>query len=77
MFVPIRPLSFFPNPARQRVRVVGAHPADAASEPLLVLDLRGRVLRRLPAAAPLDVASLPSGLYVVRQGRAAGQLAVE
>lgn len=73
---PAPQLFFFPNPARRRVHVLGAD-AEGAAEPLLVLDVRGRVRRRLPADAPLDVTSLPSGLYVVRQGLASGPLAVE
>ncbi|MBF9223172.1 T9SS type A sorting domain-containing protein [Hymenobacter ruricola] len=65
-------LVLVPNPAHGGVVQV---PGLAAGTPLAVYDGLGRLVR--PAAATLDVAGLPAGVYVVRAGTRAAHLVVE
>ncbi|RZK47901.1 MAG: T9SS type A sorting domain-containing protein, partial [Hymenobacter sp.] len=53
-------LTLYPNPAHGAVQALGLAP-DAV---LAVYDGLGRAVR--PAAATLDVAGLPAGIYLVR-----------
>ncbi|WP_052732695.1 reprolysin-like metallopeptidase [Hymenobacter terrenus] len=71
-------LEVWPNPARGTVAVAGLPPGESVQ----LLDFTGRVLRTaaLPATGPLQLelpASLVPGLYLVRGGGQARQLAVE
>ncbi|MCI1187242.1 T9SS type A sorting domain-containing protein [Hymenobacter sp. DH14] len=69
-------LTAAPNPATGRVMLT-LPPAATSAE---LLDPLGRVVRRVPAPAgtsTLDVAGLPSGLYVVRAAGQATRLVVE
>lgn len=55
-------LTFYPNPAHDELTLL------AASEPVQVLDLTGRVLQAttLPASGKLNIAALPPGTYLLR-----------
>ena len=60
----------YPNPATDALTLL-LPVAELAPGPVQILDLAGRLLRTLPAAAAagprtLDVASLPAGTYLVR-----------
>ena len=61
-------LAAWPNPAGSRLTV-----RPATSEPLELLDARGRLVWRRPAEAgaeqKADLSTLPPGLYLLRQGR--------
>ncbi|RTQ44962.1 hypothetical protein EJV47_26705 [Hymenobacter gummosus] len=63
------PLSLLPNPAHDRVQVLGA-----TAGPVELLDATGRVLRRQPAESGVG---LPAGIYLVRNGRRSARLVVE
>ncbi|MBC7446963.1 MAG: hypothetical protein H7330_02770, partial [Hymenobacteraceae bacterium] len=71
------PLTLFPNPARDAVRVAGA----AAGQRVQLLDGVGRVVRTAVAGAEptrlLPLTGLAPGLYVVRSGAQARRLVVE
>jgi alpha-tubulin suppressor-like RCC1 family protein len=64
-------LLLIPNPARGPVQVLG----QPAGTLLAVYNSLGQLVR--PAAASLDVAGLPAGVYVVRAGKLAARLVVE
>jgi len=65
-----------PCPAVATVRITGADPG----EPVVVMDLAGRVVARKPSgpegAATLSVSGLDSGVYLVRSGRSSTRLIV-
>ena len=69
-------LSAAPCPAVATVRITGADPG----EPVVVMDLAGRVVARKPSgpegAATLNVSGLDSGVYLVRSGRSSTRLIV-
>jgi hypothetical protein len=75
---PIR-AAVFPNPAHGTVAV--RLPADVPAQPILVLDMEGRVVRRYPTPASsdavLDLHGLPGGVYLVRCGQFTERLLVE
>jgi hypothetical protein len=61
----VQPLGLYPNPAHAVVNVTAAD----LTQPLLLLNSLGQLVRTLPAgSSSFDVASLPGGLYLVKQG---------
>ncbi|GAB3303880.1 FG-GAP-like repeat-containing protein [Hymenobacter tenuis] len=74
---PVRPtlaLQLYPNPASATATILAPSPVR-----LTLLDLTGRVVRRLPTFArehQLNVAGLPAGVYLVRCETVAGELGV-
>ena len=59
-------LRVYPNPARDLVMAVGFKGKAT------IVDILGRVIATINAREPVDVATLPRGLYIVRAG---GQVA--
>jgi hypothetical protein len=66
-------LGIYPNPVRTTATVVGA----PSGEPLLLLDLLGREVRRYAPASTLDMTGVKPGLYVVRCGMRSTHLVVD
>ncbi len=63
----------WPNPARGTLQLAHA----PAGQPVLLLDLQGRTVRRYAAAAALDVFNVAPGLYLLRCGTQATRVVVE
>nr|WP_236049741.1 T9SS type A sorting domain-containing protein [Hymenobacter negativus] len=69
----------FPNPAHGTAAL--RLPAGISAQPITVLDVEGRLVRRYPtplrADALLDLSGLPAGIYLVRCGQFIERLLVE
>jgi len=65
-------LQLVPNPAHDRVQVLGA-----STETVQIRDLTGRLLRTVSAAQALDLTGLSAGMYLVQSGTQTVRLQVQ